>query len=506
MKAPPAQPKILVTGATGYVGGRLVEALEQRQRTIRCLARRPEYLKARVGETTEVVAGDCLDPSTLGPALDGIETAFYLVHSMGSSQDFADQDRQAALNFARAAREAGVRRIVYLGGLGDPADGLSKHLESRHETGEVLREAGVPVVEFRASIVLGSGSLSYELIRALVERLPVMICPRWVRVQAQPIHIQDVIDYLLAAIDLPLRSSRVYEIGGADVVSYEEVMKEYARQRGLRRFMLPVPVLTPYISSLWLGLTTPLYARVGRKLIASLKNPTVVRHNSALRDFDIRPAGLTAAIERSVRNEERTFAATRWSDAVSSSGVGPSWGGVKLGRRLVDSRSVEVPVPPERAFEPIRMIGGRRGWYHANFLWKVRGLVDLLAGGIGLRRGRRDAEDLGVGDTVDFWRVEAYEANRLVRLSAEMKLPGRAWLEFEVKPGPEGSTIHQTAVFDPKGLAGLLYWYGIYPLHLWVFKGMLSAIAEHSASTRQADSPSSTSPVSAGSGPANSNH
>ncbi len=483
------RPRILVTGATGYVGGRLLEALEQAGHVVRCMARRPEFLGARVGPSTSVVEGDCLDASTLGPALEGIETAFYLVHSMGTRQDFEEQDRRAALNFGTAAKQAGVRRIVYLGGLGESSEDLSRHLRSRHETGDVLRSAGVPVIEFRASIVLGSGSLSFELIRALVERLPVMICPRWVQVKAQPIHIQDVVDYLMASLDLPDGLSQVYEIGGQDQVSYGQIMQEYARQRGLRRYMIPVPVLTPYLSSLWLGLTTPVYARVGRKLISSIKNPTIVRDDAAQRAFAIRPVGLREAIQRAMRNEDRRIAATRWSDAISSGRAPQSWGGVKFGGRLFDARSCRVAASPRAAFTPIRRIGGDVGWYYADWLWRIRGFVDLLLGGVGLRRGRRDAEKLQVGDALDFWRVEAYEPDRRLRLWAEMKVPGRAWLEFEVEgDGAGGAVIHQTAVFDPVGLSGLLYWYGIYPLHARVFAGMLRGISR-AVPTQQKERP-----------------
>jgi uncharacterized protein YbjT (DUF2867 family) len=471
------KPTIALAGATGYVGGRLLKVLEAAGYPVRCLARRPEFLAGRVGDATTIVRGDCLDASTLAPLLRRAECAFYLVHSLGSKQDFARQDRDAATNFARAAHEAGVRRIIYLGGLGEAAEGLSSHLKSRQETGEALRSAGVPVIEFRASIILGSGSLSYELIRALVERLPVMVCPSWVRMKAQPIHIQDVVAYLMAALELPDPGNRVFEIGGEDQVSYEEIMKEYARQRGLRRLMIPVPLLTPYLSSLWLGLTTPVYARVGRKLVESIRNATVVRNDEALQVFDLRPVGMAEAIRRAMKNEEQRFAATRWSDATSAGGPARSWGGVKFGTRLVDTRTVDVDAPAREAFTPIRRIGGRTGWYFADGLWRIRGWIDLLVGGIGLRRGRRDPEELIVGDALDFWRVEAYEPDRRLRLVAEMKLPGRAWLEFEVEEKDNGSAIHQSAAFDPLGLAGLAYWYGIYPLHRRVFAGMLRGIA-----------------------------
>lgn len=470
---------ILLTGATGYVGGRLLRALAGRGRRVRCLARRPEVLLSRVPAGTEVVAGDCLRRETLDAALAGVHTAYYLVHSMAAGAAFDEQDRAAARNFGEAAREAGVKKIVYLGGLGEEGAGLSSHLRSRQETGDVLRAAsGVPVVELRASIVLGSGSLSFELIRSLVERLPAMICPRWVETKAQPIAIEDLVAYLLAALDLE-GEGRTLEIGGADQVTYGDLMREYAKQRGLRRWLIPVPVLTPRLSSLWLGLVTPVYARVGRKLIEGVSNPTVVRDDAVRRIFPaIEPMGLARSIERALANEDEELAATRWSDAFSSGGLPPGgYGGRRVGARLVDSRTARVPTTAARAFAPIRRIGGESGWYYADFLWRLRGFLDLLAGGVGVRRGRRHPELLAVGDALDFWRVEAFEPDRRLRLAAEMKLPGRAWLEFEVTEDERGTTIRQTAQFDPAGLAGLLYWYGVYPLHVLVFRGMLRGIA-----------------------------
>ncbi len=473
-----AKPLILLTGATGYVGGRLLKALQAAGYPVRCLARRPEFLMSRAGSGTEILKGDCLDAASLPPACAGVHTAYYLVHSMGSRGDFTAQDRAAAVHFGAAAREAGVRRIVYLGGLGAAGGRLSTHLRSRHETGDALRASGVPVTELRASIILGSGSLSFELIRALVERLPVMLCPRWVRRPAQPIAIEDVLAYLLAAIDLAPGQDDVFEIGGADRVSYADIMDEYARQRGLRRWMIPVPLLTPRLSSLWLGITTPLYARIGRKLVESVENDTTVHNDRALRLFHVRPMGLGEAIRRAILNEDQEYAATRWSDAISSAGVPQTWGGMRFGSRLVDSRGVYVPVSPAAAFAALRRIGGSTGWYYGNWLWRLRGFLDLLFGGVGMRRGRRHPEDLATGDTVDFWRVEDYEPGRRIRLLAEMKLPGRAWLEFEVQPDRDGVTIRQIAVFDPMGVLGLLYWYGIYPLHTRVFAGMLRGVAQ----------------------------
>jgi uncharacterized protein YbjT (DUF2867 family) len=472
-------PLVLVTGATGYVGGRLLMALQQTGHRVRCLARRPEALLGRVAVGTEVVQGDCLNPASLAPALAGVHTAYYLVHSLGAIKDFAAIDRDAARNFGCAARDAGVRRIVYLGGLGESRDDLSSHLRSRQETGDLLRESGLPVIEFRASIVIGSGSLSFEMVRALVERLPVLICPKWVSVAAQPIAVMDLIAYLVAALDLPEGRAGIFPIGGPDVVSYGDIMKEYARQRGLRRWLLSVPVLTPRLSSLWLGLVTPLYARVGRKLIDSLRNPTVVHGDDALRTFPVRPRSLRESIARAASMEDAEHAATRWSDALSAGGVLPArWGGARVGARMLDSRAVTVEAPPPAAFTPVRRIGGAQGWYCGNALWRLRGFLDLLVGGIGLRRGRRDPETPHAGDALDFWRVEAYEPDRLLRLAAEMKLPGRAWLQFEVTPQPGGgSEIRQTAIFDPAGLAGLVYWYALYPLHAIVFRGMLAGIA-----------------------------
>ena len=467
---------VLLTGATGYVGGRLLPRLEALGLRVRCLARRPEHLSGRVGPGTETVAGDVLDRASLERALEGVENAYYLIHAMGSNADFEAQEGEGARLFAAAAKARGVRRIIYLGGLGGDEHSPSAHLRSRSAVGRILRESGVPTIELRASIVIGSGSLSFEMIRALVERLPAMITPRWVRVTAQPIAIEDLLGYLLESLRLPLAESRVFEIGGADRVSYGDLMREYARQRGLKRLMVPVPLLTPRLSSLWLGLVTPVYARIGRKLVDSITTPTVVRDPAALREFQVRPMGMREAVATALSHEDRDFAATRWFDAVSSAGEVRSWAGVRFGNRLLDARSRQVTAPPERAFEPIERIGGSRGWYAFDWLWQARGAIDLLMGGVGMRRGRPTTGDLRPGEVIDFWRVEAYEPGRLLRLGAEMKLPGRAWLEFEVAPSGEGSIIRQTAVFDPVGLGGLLYWYLLYPFHRLIFDGMLDGI------------------------------
>ena len=413
---------------------------------MRCLTRRPELTEGRFGPDTEVVAGDVLDQASMRRAMAGVDAACYLVHALGSRGHFEQEEERAARSFVAAAREAGVRRIVYLGGLAHPDElarqagaGGSAHMCSRLRVGELLRGSGVPTVELRASIVIGAGSLSFELIRALVQRLPVMVTPRWVSVEAQPIAVSDVIACLVAALDRPLDASRVFEIGGAEVTSYRGLMEEYARQRGLRRLFVPVPFLTPHVSSLWLGLVTPIFARVGRKLIESITMPSVVRDRGALEVFPVRPCGYREAIRRALADEDARLVATRWSDALSISAG---------------------------------------GWYYANALWRLRGVLDRMLGGVGMKRGRRDPEDLRAGDVLDCWRVVACEAPRVLSLEAEMRLPGRAWLQFEVTPCPQGASIRQTAVFDPVGLGGLVYWYVLYLPHLLIFRGMLVAVAE----------------------------
>ncbi len=478
------RPTVLLTGATGYVGGRLLPRLEQSGVRLRCLTRRPEHLRGCTADDGDR-AGRCAGPR-LPYARDARNRYGVLPDSLDECRgSFEQHDRDAAANFVRAAQSAGVRRIIYLGGLGQDDEQLSPHLRSRHEVGEIFQSSGLLVIEFRAAIVIGSGSLSFELVRSLVERLPVMICPRWVGVQTQPIAIEDLLDYLLAALDSEISSSCVLEIGGPDQVSYGDIMREYARQRGLHRWLISVPVLTPRLSSLWLGLVTPVYARVGRELVESLRNPTIVQDQTAQQAFSVRPRGLRAAIARALVNEDQELAQTRWSDALSASRGLRNWAGVKFGSRIVDSRTQDVAAPPSEAFRPIRQIGGRRGWYFGNFLWTLRGWIDLLVGGVGIRRGRRDPEQLRVGDVLDWWRVQAYEPNRRLRLLAEMKVPGRAWLEFQVDGDRDHATIRQTAIFDPIGLAGLAYWYALYPLHAWMFRGMLRQIAKRAQAESQ---------------------
>ncbi|HEX6976413.1 MAG TPA: SDR family oxidoreductase [Vicinamibacterales bacterium] len=445
-------PSILVAGATGYIGGRLLARFEAAGHRVRCLVRRDGQLAGRAA-TTEVVVGDCLDPASLAAACTGIRTAFYLVHSMSAGQEFAQLDRDAARNFAEAARRAGIQRIIYLGGLVDEESHTSLHLRSRAETGATLRAGGVPVTEFRASIVIGAGSLSFEMISALVERLPVMICPRWVATLTQPIAVDDVLRYLEGALDLDGPANHIFEIGGPEVVSYGAMMREYARLRGLRRLLLPVPFLTPHLSGLWLGLVTPAHARIGRALVEGLRSSTIVRSDAVRDVIRVTPTPLSAALAAAI-------------DAGAPQRV------------KVDRRTAVVNVPPELAFAPVRRIGGAAGWYFATFLWRLRGWMDRMAGGVGMDRGRRDCETCRVGDPIDGWTVEAFEEPRRLRLSADMRLPGRGWLEFTVTPleGGTASRIEQTATFDPRGLLGRIYWYAVLPLHELIFRGMLRQI------------------------------
>ncbi len=450
--------RVLLTGVTGYIGGRLLRRFEVGGRPVRCLVRLPARLGG-TGSATEVLQGDCLDEASLDRGLAGVHVAYYLVHSMAGGSDFAAVDRRAAAKFGRAAARAGVRRIIYLGGLTGDLGSPSAHLRSRAETGEVLRASGVPVIEFRASVVIGAGSLSFSMIQALVERLPAMVCPRWVATPTQPIAIDDVLAYLVAAQDLPEGGSAVFEIGGPEVVSYGDMMREYARLRGLHRLLVPVPVLTPHLSGLWLALVTPAQARVGRALVEGLKTATVVRSAAARETFRIEPMCLRAAFFNAI--EEGAAA-----------------------RRKQDTRTVVVNVAPSQAFAPVRRIGGASGWYFGNVLWSVRGWLDRWLGGVGMSRGRRDPDDCTVGDAIDGWTVEAYERDRRLRLSADFKLPGRGWLEFEVTPldGGRRSTIRQTATFDARGVLGRLYWYALLPIHRLMFRGMLDRIARRARS------------------------
>jgi uncharacterized protein YbjT (DUF2867 family) len=421
--------------------------------------------------------GDVFDLRTLHAALEGVDIAYYLIHSLAGKGAYEEKDRKAAKMFSEAAGHAGVKRIIYLGGLGR-GPGLSHHLASRQEVGRILRESSVPTLEFRSSIVIGCGSLSFEMVRSLVQKLPVMTTPKWVRTLTQPISIEDVIAYLVAALDIHADSSMVFEIGGADRLSYQGIMREYARIIGLRRLIIPVPVLTPWLSSLWLALVTPLFFQVGRRLIEGVKNETVVQENRAFTLFPLKPRGIREAILRALEAENREFSEARWSEILPSKNLKSHWRSTRIGSRIVDSHKIHIPTSSEKSFLSLCKIGNKSGGYQFKGLWHARIFLDLILGGVGKKRERRDPENLLPGDTIGFWRVEAVENNQLLRLIAEMKIPGQAWLQFEVVEKGSGSVIRQTTIFEPRGLAGLFYWYALYPLHQMVFRRMLKKIFE----------------------------
>lgn len=476
----PGSPLILVSGATGYIGGRLVPRLLELGYRVRCLVRDPARLEGRPWHTAvDIATGDVLKPATLSGVMDGVTAAYYLVHSLAAGADFHARDMNAATHFGQAAGRAGVDPVIYLGGLAGSSADLSEHLRSRQQSGDALRATGVAVTELRAGVIVGSGSLSFEMIRYLTERLPVMICPRWVSTRTQPIGIRDVIEYLAAALAVPESRGRIVEIGGATVVTYGDMMKIYAEVRGLRRWLISVPVLTPRLSSYWVNIVTPIPAVIARPLIEGLRNENIVHDASATALFpDIRPVGYRTAVERALARLEVRDVETAWSDALSTSQGSAT--PVQLTTHegmIIERRQRVVSATPARVGEVVTGIGGARGWFYMNWAWEIRGFLDRMIGGVGLRRGRRDPNRLRVGDALDFWRVEAVEPHALLRLRAEMLVPGKAWLQFQVTPRDDGGTLlSQTAFFAPKGLAGWAYWYVLYPVHALIFSGLIDQI------------------------------
>ena len=472
-----ASVRVLVTGATGYIGGRLVPRLVAAGHHVRCFARDSARLAGRF-EGVDVFEGDLFDRESVERALDGVDVAYYLVHSMSRSRgDFAKRDREGAAIFAEAAHAAGVKRIVYLGGLGEEGRGLSHHLRSRHEVGEVLRSKGVIVTEFRAAIIVGSGSASFEMLRYLTELLPVMIAPKWVETPCQPLAVRDILSYLTAELARDATSSTIYEVGGADVLSYREMMLRYAAVRGLRRKVIVVPFFTPRLSSGWVHFVTPIPSSIARPLIDGLRNAVVVRNDRARRDFPaIVPVGYDEAVRRALDRYTTVGPETTWFDAFDVRLLPNDFTGTAQGM-LIDRRQAESHASSHALFAVFTSLGGKRGWLYADFLWELRGVLDRLVGGFGTRRGRRSATDLRVGDAVDFWRVEAYELDRMLRLRAEMRLPGRAWLQFEVVGDGEARCLRQTAFFEPRGIFGYAYWYGVLPFHELIFGNMARLIA-----------------------------
>ncbi len=492
---------VLVTGATGYVGGRLVPRLLEAGYVVRVLVRDRARLQGRPWlERVEVAEGDVNRLETLPAALAGVVAAYYLIHSMGQGQGFEEKDRRAAAGAAGAGPAAGVGRVVYLGGLGDPAKGLSPHLRSRQETGDALREAGPAVTEFRAAVIVGAGSLSFEMIRYLTERVPLLVCPRWVYTRTQPIGIDDVLAYLVAALEVPESAGRIIEIGGADVVSYGEMMLGYARARGLRRRLLPVPVLTPRLSSYWVHWVTPVPASIAQPLIEGLRSEVVVRDDLARRLFpDICPVGYDEMVRRALRGVDQGEVDTVWCDSLATSAGDTAPVCLLTDQGMtVERRELLVRAPADALYRTFSGLGGGRGWPALGWAWRLRGAIDRLVGGVGFRRGRRDPDELRVGDVLDFWRVETVEPGRLLRLRAEMKVPGSAWLQFEASPAAEGVTrLVQTALFAPAGLVGHLYWYAMYPFHALIFGRMARRIAESAEAAARSVTPAATrGPVS----------
>ena len=475
---------VLVTGVTGYIGGRLVPRLLQKGYNVRVFTRDAERLEGRPWYSdVEIKVGDVLNKKSLTGVLENIDIAYYLIHSMSgnSDSDFHNRDMQAAQNFGEIAKQLGVERIIYLGGLGSSDDDLSEHLSSRQKTGETLRATGVPVTEFRAAIVVGSGSKSFEMIRYLTERVPVMISPKWVFSKVQPIAIRNVLEYLILAIEKPETKNEIIEIGGSSTITYADMMRSYAEIKGLKRLLIPVPFLSPALSSHWVHWMTPVPSSLARPLIEGLRNDVYVRDDKAHQLFpEVDPISYKKAVELALARIDTEDVETTWNDALISSKGDEEPVTLETKEGLnIERRIRTVDVSPHAAFNAFTSLGGDKGWLTFNWAWKLRGILDRLVGGVGFRRGRRHPKKLRIGDALDFWRVEAIQPNRLLRLRAEMKVPGRAWLEFEAQPIEDGkqTKLVQTAYFAPKGLAGLLYWYALYPFHSLIFSSMIDILA-----------------------------
>ncbi|MEZ5967091.1 MAG: SDR family oxidoreductase [Planctomycetota bacterium] len=504
---------VAVTGASGYIGGRLVPRLLAAGYRVRCLVREPRKVASRswaAHPDVEIVACDLNDPDGTVAALRGCGPAFYLVHSMLSAgARYAEADRCLAANFARAALLAGVPRILYLGGLGETGPGLSRHLTSRREV-ETALSGLVPVTTLRAAMIIGAGSASFEILRYLVERLPVMITPRWVKTECQPIAVGDVLTYLLACLERPETIGRTFDIGGPDVVTYLDLIQLMARARGLpKRVVLPVPVLTPRLSSLWLHLVTPVPLRIARPLAEGLRNRVVCRDRLAQEVMPQPLLPVAEAVAVALGSQQAGRVETRWSDAGVVPGD-PDWAG---GTTFEDVREVEVAAPIGAVYRAVCRVGGGHGWYAADWLWRLRGAIDKFVGGPGLRRGRRDPESVSYGEALDFWRATAVDPPHRLSLQAEMRLPGSASLTFELQAsGARTTCLRQCARFQPRGLLGLLYWYSVLPLHAIVFAGMLGGIrraaeeesrqastaADDSASAHRASRPRGMTPARGG--------
>jgi uncharacterized protein YbjT (DUF2867 family) len=473
---------ILVTGATGYIGGRLVPRLLEAGQSVRCFVRDAGRLRDFSWfDRVDLVEGDAMDASSLVKAMQGITVAYYLIHGMQGGRADAERDLRAASNFASAAEMAGIQRIIYFGELVKPTDNLSPYLRSRHETGHVLRLGRVPVTEFRAGMVVGSGSALFEMVRYTSERQPVFLCPKWFFTLAQPIAIRNVLDYLVAALTTPQSVGKLIEIGGPTRLTYAQMLLDYSHERGLKRLLIRSPFYAPRLSAYWVHMLTPVHWRVLLPLIEGLHSESVVRNDLARHLFpEIQPLDFQTAVHLALGRVSNDDVETSWSDAlvVSQGDKRPVTLTTTEGMML-ERRRIVLDLPPAPVFCAYTGLGGERGWLYLNWTWQVRGWIDKLVGGVGLRRGRRHPDDIRVGEALDFWRVEAVEQDRLIRLRAEMRVPGKAWLEFQSIPQPDGMTLlTQTAYFAPRGLAGFLYWYLLYPIHGFIFSGLIHKIAE----------------------------
>jgi uncharacterized protein YbjT (DUF2867 family) len=494
--------RIAVTGATGYIGGRLVPRLLEAGYAVRCLVRSPRKLQNRAwagNPNVQVAQADLANAQSLAASLEGCEAAFFLVHSMNAaSREYAKRDLQLATAFARASKRAGVRRIIYLGGLGETGPGLSEHLSSRRDVEKALASAGVPVTVLRAAMIIGSGSASFEILRYLVERLPVMVTPKWVSTPCQPIAVRNVMAYLIGTLSHPETTGRVFDIGGPEVLSYLQIMRIMAEEMGLRRrLVIPVPVLTPRLSSYWIHLVTPLGHEIAQPLAEGLKNPVVCREDHITHIIPQTLLTVRESIAAARGKIAENLVETNWTQAgevagaqaKSKSASGAAGGGGKVAETIAgdpewaggtvfrDIRRMHVPAPAWAVFRAVCLVGGEHGWYSSGWLWTIRGWLDRLAGGPGLRRGRLHPETLAYGESVDFWRVAGIERNRSLALRAEMKLPGEAVLAFRIEPeGENECELEQRALFKPRGLFGILYWYGVLPFHSSVFSGMIAGI------------------------------
>ena len=474
---------ILVTGATGYVGGRLAPKLLEAGYRVRCLVRDPSRLQGRSWlKRVEVIQGDALNPADLAEAMKGVSVAYYLVHGKQGGRDSAERDLQAARNFAQAAEDENIEQIIYLGELVDPAANLSPYLRSRHETGFTLRHGKVPVTEIRAGMIIGSGSALFEMIRYLTEREPILTCPAWFFSLAQPIAIRDVLAYLVDMLKTPDAVGRVIEVGGPSRLTYADMLLGYAKERNLSRWLIRTPFYAPRLSAYWVHMITPIHWRVVAPLIEGLRANLIVRDETAKKLFPhIQPIDYQTAVHLALGRIQRDNVETSWSDALVTAvgDVKPYRFTVEDGM-FIERRQVVLELTPETVFRSYTGIGGTRGWLYMDWSWAMRGWLDKAIGGVGLRRGRRHPDEINTGEALDFWRVEAVEKNHLMRLRAEMKLPGKAWLQFESIPAPEDekkTLFTVTAYFAAYGFFGFLYWYAMWPFHKFIFDGLTRRLA-----------------------------